>query len=68
MLYDLLMNSITKLGVERIAIWHAQYTITVAGVDYPSGICLFKTIIRESHLDSNATTMSIRTDDDVDPY
>jgi hypothetical protein len=31
-------------------------------VDYPAGICLFKIIVRESHLDSNATTMSIRTD------
>jgi type II secretory pathway pseudopilin PulG len=62
MLYDLLMNSLSKVGRERIAIWHAQYTITVAGVDYPAGICLFKIIVRESHLDTNATTMSIRTD------
>ncbi len=62
MLYDTLMKSLSKVGRERITIWRAQYTITIAGVDYPAGICLFKIIVRESHLDSNATTMSIRTD------
>jgi hypothetical protein len=61
LLYDLQMNSLTKKGKERIAIWRSQFTITVGGVPYLSGICLFKVIVRESHLDSTATAMSIRT-------
>jgi hypothetical protein len=57
MLFKCLMNSISKEGKNKILIWRQQYTINEAS----SGSLLLKIIIRESHLDTNATTSSIRT-------
>ena len=56
MLFKCLMNSISKEGKNKILIWKKQYTID----GYSSGNLLLKIIIRESHLDTNATTASIR--------
>jgi hypothetical protein len=52
------MNSILKEGKTKILIWKKQeYTID----NHSSGnLLLKKIIIRESHLDTNATTVSIR--------
>ena len=55
-LFDLLMNSLTAKGAQRIQIWRSQYTVD--GMD--AGACLFKIIVRESYLDSNATVSTIR--------
>jgi hypothetical protein len=57
MMYKCLMNSITKEGKSKITIWSAQFTVN----GYPSGNLLLKVIIRESHLDTNATVISIKT-------
>jgi hypothetical protein len=57
MMHKCLMNSISKTGKDKVTIWAEQYT--VGGLS--SGNLLLKIIIRESHLDTNATTSSIRT-------
>ncbi len=57
MLFKCLMNSISKEGKNKILIWRQQYTVE----EFSSGSLLLKIIIRESHLDTNATTSSIRT-------
>jgi hypothetical protein len=57
MMHKCLMNSISKTGKDKVTIWKDQYT--VSGLS--SGNLLLKIIIRESHLDTNATTSSIRT-------
>jgi hypothetical protein len=68
MLYNCIMNSLTKEGKNKILIWKEQYKL-VARSDpndaasegvLPSGAALLKVVIRESHLDTNATTNSIR--------
>lgn len=56
MLYMCLMNSLTQDAKKMIMVWREQYT--VHGIE--SGNLLLKVIIRESHLDSNATTAVIR--------
>jgi hypothetical protein len=50
------MNAISKEGKIKILIWKNQYSV---GTHF-SGNLLLKIIIRESHLDTNATTTSIR--------
>ena len=56
MLYHCLVGSLSKVGRTKVMVWEEQYKIKVK----PSGNLLLKIIIRESHLDSNATTTSIR--------
>ena len=56
MMYKCLMNSISREGKNKILIWKKQYTVGALS----SGNLLLKIIIRESHLDTNATTASIR--------
>ena len=51
-----LMNSLTQAGKE-VWLWSDQFILN----GRESGILLLKIIIRESHLDTNATTNSIRT-------
>ena len=62
MLYMCLLNSLTKEAKMKIQIWENEYIIlNHQGTRIPSGNLLLKVIIRESHLDTNATTQSIRT-------
>lgn len=56
MLYHCLMKSLSDSGKAKIHVWRAQFTVN--GI--LSGNLLFKVIIRESHLDTNATAFSIR--------
>ena len=56
MLYSCLMASLSKLGKTKIMVWEKQYKINGKS----SGNLLLNIIIRESHLDSKATTMVIR--------
>ena len=56
-LYKCLVNSISKTGKDKVTIWMDQYEVS----GKPSGNLLLKLIIRESHLNTNATTSSIRT-------
>ena len=61
MLFKCLMNSLSKEARMKIEAWENEYIIqTDAGTNSPSGNLLLKVIIRESHLDTNATTQSIR--------
>jgi hypothetical protein len=65
MMFKCLMNSVSKEGKNKILIWKDQYTIN----GLPSGNLLLKIIIRESHLDTQATTASIRKKlSDLDTY
>ncbi len=65
MMFKCLMNSISKEGKLKILIWKNQYTVGALS----SGNLLLKVIIRESHLDTNATVASIRTKlSDLDTY
>jgi hypothetical protein len=57
MLFKCLMASISKEAKNKILIWRDQYT----GNGFSSGNLLLKIIIRESHLDTNATTSLICT-------
>ena len=64
-LYGCLMSSISKEGKKKILVWEEQYMVGGLG----SGNLLLKIIVRESHLDTNATSASIRTKlTDLDRY
>lgn len=60
------MNSLSVVGKNRVMNYKDDYTV---GIEYEdetpdfeavSGVLLFKVIVRQSHIDSNATTASIR--------
>ena len=55
MLYDLIMNSLSPTGIQRIQIWKEQTQVN--GLD--AGGCLFKVVVRESYLDSHATVSTL---------
>ena len=59
MLYKCLMASLTSEAKKKVLIWSNQYKIGENKTS--SGVALLKIIIRESHLDTNATTNQIRT-------
>jgi hypothetical protein len=59
MLYRCLMSSLTSKAKKKVMIWSDQYHI--GGNKMSSGEALLKVIIRESHLDTSATTNQIRT-------
>ena len=56
LLHECIMNSISKEGRAKITIWKRDYTVR----GYPSGNLLLKVLIRECHLDTNATSGGIR--------
>jgi predicted Mrr-cat superfamily restriction endonuclease len=53
------MASLTDEAKKKVSIWSNQYRI--GDDNQVSGVTLLKIIIRESHLDTNATTNQIRT-------
>jgi hypothetical protein len=57
MLYMCLMASLSNSAKKRISLWSEQYRI--GNNNLCSGVALLKIIIRESHLDTNATTNQI---------
>ena len=62
MIYHCLLNSLSKEAKVKVQIWENEYIVeNDDGTHVPSGNLLLKVIIRESHLDTNATTQSIRT-------
>ena len=61
MLYQCLMASLSSDAKKKVLIWSDQYQIEIDDKKYSSGVALLKVIIRESHLDTNATTNQIRT-------
>jgi hypothetical protein len=56
MLYQFLMNSISKEGKDKITIWKNQYMVN----GYCSGNLLLKIIVRASYLNTNTMTANIR--------
>ena len=52
MLYNCIMNSLSKTGKQNLNFWKKQFMIR----KYASGNFLIKVIVRERHLDTNATT------------
>ena len=59
MLYKCLMASLSNSAKKRISLLSEQYRI--GDNNLCSGVALLKIIVRESHLDTNATTNQIRT-------
>jgi predicted Mrr-cat superfamily restriction endonuclease len=59
MLYKFLMASLTSKAKKKVLIWSNQYKIGENKTS--SGVALLKIIIRESHLNTNATTNQIQT-------
>ena len=59
MLYKCLMASLSCNAKKKVSLWSNQYRI--GDDEVCSGVALLKIIIRESHLDTNATTNQIRT-------
>jgi hypothetical protein len=59
LLYECLINSLSISGKAKLNIHADQYA--VGNPKLPSGLCLFKVLVRESYLDSNATSGMIRT-------
>ena len=64
MLYHCLVNSLSQAGKGKVDVWKKQYHVTLPAAmgteTFKSGLLLLKIIIRESHLDSNATISTIR--------
>ena len=56
LLYECLMNSLDPDARAKVIIWRDDYWCT----DLPSGNLILKIIIRECHLDTNATIAGIR--------
>ena len=56
MLYYAIINSLSLSARSKVMIWRDQFTVQ----GRRSGVALLKVLIRESHLDTNATTTSIR--------
>ena len=57
MLYSCLMDSLSKEGKDKVMVWEKDYKV----LGFPCGISLLKVIIRESYIDTNATSLHIRT-------
>ena len=55
-LYNCLMNSLSKEATDTITIWKDDYFIN----GHPSGTLLLRVIIRESYIDTNASTTAVR--------
>ena len=61
MLYKCLMSSLTKAAKQKVIVNENEYTIeNNEGEKRKSGVLLLKVIVRESHIDTNATTSQIR--------
>lgn len=61
MLYHCILKSLSKEARVQVQLWESEYiTMNDDGTIVPSGNLLLKVVIRESHLDTNATTASIR--------
>ena len=59
MLFECIMNSLSTVGQAKVNIHEKEYML--GNPKLPSGLALLKVLIRESYLDSNATTGMIRT-------
>ena len=60
MFYECIMSSLSMAGKARVNIHSEDYQLMSGNQRVPSGLCLLKIFVRESYLDSNATTGMIR--------
>ena len=60
MLFECLMSSLSTTGKEKLIAHSDDYMLKSGNQVVPSGLSLLKVIVRESYLDSNATTGMIR--------
>jgi hypothetical protein len=51
MLYECIWNTLSKCGRSKVWIWKEEFHIN----SIPTGILLLKIVIREAHIDTNAT-------------
>jgi hypothetical protein len=56
MMYNCIWNTLTKVGCDKIWVWKQDFMVG----NLPSGVLLLKVIIREAHIDTNATVQHIR--------
>jgi hypothetical protein len=56
MLYECIWNTLSKIGRSKVWIWKEQFHIN----SIPVGILLLKIVIREAHIDTNATVRHLR--------
>jgi hypothetical protein len=56
MLYECIWNTLSKIGRSKVWIWKEEFYINAI----PSGVLLLKIVIRESHIDTNATVRHLR--------
>ena len=61
MLHHCLMASLSDEAKEKVLIWSDDYQIEIDDKRYSSRVALLKVIIRESHIDTNASANQIRT-------
>ena len=52
-MYQYIMNSLTKTAIKKVSIWKDEYTIN----EYVLGNTLFKVLVWESRLDTKTTTI-----------
>ena len=60
MIYDLIMDSLSSAGYNRVALWKGQYKLVINGREYEAGLCLLKIVVQESDLDSKAVVSAAR--------
>ena len=56
MLFQCLVASLSTSGYAKVSLFESEYTVG----DVPDRILFLRVIIRESHLDTNATSTRIR--------
>ena len=56
MLYECIWNTLSKIGRAKVWVWKEDFHINTI----PSGILLLKIVIREAHIDTNATVRHLR--------
>lgn len=60
MLYECIMSSLSAAGKDKVLMHSEDYKLKSGNELIPSGLCLLKVVVRESYLDSDATTGMIR--------
>ena len=56
MLYECIWNTLSKTGRSKVWVWKDEFHINAI----PTGILLLKIVIREAHIDTNATVRHLR--------
>jgi hypothetical protein len=59
-LYEVIYNSLSVQGQNKISHYQKEYNLQANGVNYQCGLCLLKVVIRESDHDSEATVSATR--------